>query len=123
MTGQERQQRTDATAKVDGSAAAIAGEVGQRRQQGAADVSTVGIDEVLFVAFGCIAPELRLVGHEGPGKGDGCTCSLVLLDEQVEVYRAALGDLLRVVEVPGGHTVMWDALAETSEAIEAFLAT
>jgi lipase len=49
--------------------------------------------------------------------------SWLFLDEQVEAYRAALGDLLRVVRVPGGHTVMWDALAETSEALEAFLAT
>ena len=49
--------------------------------------------------------------------------SWLFLDEQVDVYRAALGDLVEVVTVPGGHTVMWDALAETSEAIEAFLAT
>jgi lipase len=49
--------------------------------------------------------------------------SWLFLDEQVDMYRAALGDLLEVVEVPGGHTVMWDALAETSEALEAFLAT
>jgi lipase len=49
--------------------------------------------------------------------------SWLFLDEQVEAYRAALGDLLRVVTVPGGHTVMWDALAETSQALEAFLAT
>jgi lipase len=49
--------------------------------------------------------------------------SWLFLDEQVDAYQAALGDLLQVVEVPGGHTVMWDALAETSEALEAFLAT
>ncbi len=36
------------------------------------------------------------------------------------IYRAALGDLVEVVTVPGGHTVYWDALAETREAIEAF---
>jgi len=48
--------------------------------------------------------------------------SWLFLDEHVETYRAALGDLLEVVEVPGGHTVMWDALAETGRAVEAFLA-
>jgi hypothetical protein len=36
-------------------------------------------------------------------------------------YRDALGDLLAVVTVPGGHIVYWDALDETCEAIEAFL--
>jgi lipase len=38
-----------------------------------------------------------------------------------ELYRAALGDLLSVVVVPGGHTVLWDAFDETADAIEAFL--
>jgi lipase len=47
--------------------------------------------------------------------------SWLLLDEHVEAYRAALGDLLEVVTVPGGHTVFWDALAETTEALESFL--
>ena len=36
-------------------------------------------------------------------------------------HRAALGDLLEVVTVPGGHTLLWDAPAETGEAILAFL--
>ena len=39
-----------------------------------------------------------------------------------ELYRAALGDLLNVVVVPGGHSVLWDAFDETADAIEAFLA-
>ena len=39
-----------------------------------------------------------------------------------ENYRAALGDLLRVVVVPGGHIVIWDAHEETAAAIDAFLA-
>jgi pimeloyl-ACP methyl ester carboxylesterase len=39
-----------------------------------------------------------------------------------ELYRAALGDLLRVVVVPGGHSVLWDAFDETADAIEAFVA-
>lgn len=48
--------------------------------------------------------------------------SWLFLDEQVEIYRAALGDLLEEVMVPGGHTVMWDALEETGDALERFLA-
>jgi len=48
--------------------------------------------------------------------------SWLFLDEHVETYRAELGSLLEVVTVPGGHTVFWDALAETSEAIASFLA-
>ena len=42
-------------------------------------------------------------------------------DHLLEAHRAALGDLLEVVVVPGGHTVLWDALDETAEAIAAFL--
>jgi lipase len=42
-------------------------------------------------------------------------------DVFVEVYRDGLGDLFRVVDVPGGHTVFWDAFAETADAIDAFL--
>jgi len=38
-----------------------------------------------------------------------------------ELYRAALGDLLHVVVVPGGHSVLWDAFYETAAAIERFL--
>jgi lipase len=49
--------------------------------------------------------------------------SWLLLDEQIDAYQAALGDLLEVVTVPGGHTVFWDALAETTNALETFLAT
>lgn len=37
-------------------------------------------------------------------------------------YRRALGDLLDVAVVPGGHIVLWDAYEETSAAIRAFLA-
>ena len=40
-----------------------------------------------------------------------------LLDE----HRAALGDLLEVVMVDGGHTVLLDAFDETAAAIESFL--
>jgi len=42
-------------------------------------------------------------------------------DHLLEAHRTALGDLLEVVVVPGGHTVLWDALEETSAAIAAFL--
>ena len=43
-------------------------------------------------------------------------------DHLLDEHRAALGDLLEVVAVPGGHTVLWDALDETAAAIERFLA-
>jgi lipase len=42
-------------------------------------------------------------------------------DHLLDSHRAALGDLLEVVVVPGGHSVTWDALEETSAAIGAFL--
>lgn len=42
-------------------------------------------------------------------------------DHLLDAHRAALGDLLEVVVVPGGHTVLWDALEETEAAIVAFL--
>jgi lipase len=41
---------------------------------------------------------------------------------EAELYRRALGELLRVVVVPGGHSVLWDAFDETADAIETFLA-
>jgi lipase len=37
--------------------------------------------------------------------------------EQVETYRVALGDRLRVVEVPGMHMVQWDAFDEVASAV------
>jgi pimeloyl-ACP methyl ester carboxylesterase len=39
----------------------------------------------------------------------------------VEAYRETAGELLESTELPGGHIVMWDALAETADAIERFL--
>jgi lipase len=42
---------------------------------------------------------------------------------EVELYRAALGDLLQVTVVPGGHIVLWDAYEETAAAIDSFLGT
>ena len=35
------------------------------------------------------------------------------LDEHARRYEEALGDRARVVRVPGGHVVLWDALEET----------
>lgn len=36
---------------------------------------------------------------------------------QVDAYRVALGDRLRVVEVPGMHMVQWDAFDEVASAV------
>ncbi len=47
--------------------------------------------------------------------------SWLVLDHQIADYGAALGDLFQVVTVPGGHTVLWDAFAETAAAVESFL--
>jgi lipase len=43
-------------------------------------------------------------------------------DHMLEAHRVALGDLLQVVVVPGGHSVLWDAFEETADAIVSFLA-
>ena len=43
-------------------------------------------------------------------------------DHLLDAHRAALGDFLEVVTVTGGHTVLWDALGETADAIAGFLA-
>lgn len=50
--------------------------------------------------------------------GDRSFLPYVQLDE----HRAAIGELLEVVVVEGGHTLLWDALEQTAEAITAFLA-
>lgn len=42
-------------------------------------------------------------------------------DHLLDAHREALGDLLRVVIVPGGHSVLWDAPDEAGAAIAAFL--
>ena len=47
--------------------------------------------------------------------------SVVVLAGQLELYRQALGDLMTVEVVPGGHSVLWDAFDETAAAIDAFL--
>jgi lipase len=45
----------------------------------------------------------------------------VAVDAIVDMCRAAYGELLEVVDVDGGHTVMWDAFDETARAVEEFL--
>ena len=42
-------------------------------------------------------------------------------DHLLDAHRDALGDLLEVAVVPGGHSVLWDALEETAVAVSAFL--
>jgi pimeloyl-ACP methyl ester carboxylesterase len=42
-------------------------------------------------------------------------------DADVAALRDALGAALEVVTVPGGHIVLWDAFAETADAVERFL--
>jgi lipase len=43
-------------------------------------------------------------------------------DHLLDAHRAALGNRLEVVTVAGGHTVLWDALDETADAVASFLA-
>lgn len=43
-------------------------------------------------------------------------------DHLLEAHRAGAGDLLEVVVVEGGHTLLWDALEQTAEVVAAFLA-
>jgi lipase len=42
-------------------------------------------------------------------------------DLLLDAHREALGDLLEVVVVPGGHTVLWDSFEETAAAVASFL--
>jgi lipase len=42
-------------------------------------------------------------------------------EEQIDAYRDALGDRLRIVEVPGMHIVQWDAFEEVAGAVEELL--
>jgi lipase len=41
--------------------------------------------------------------------------------DQIEAYRAGLGERIEIVDVPGGHIVYWDAFEETANAVERFL--
>jgi lipase len=58
------------------------------------------------------APTLLVLGER----------SYLPYDHLLDAHRAALGDLLEVVVVPGGHSVLWDALDETAAAVGEFLA-
>ena len=40
---------------------------------------------------------------------------------QLTEYSQALGDLIEIIEVPGGHILYWDAYEETADAVEQFL--
>lgn len=48
--------------------------------------------------------------------------SYLSYDHLLDAHREAVGDLLQVVTVPGGHTVLWDAPSETARAIADFVA-
>jgi lipase len=62
--------------------------------------------------FECVrVPTLLLLGER----------SYLPYDELLQPHAQALGELLQVVRVPGGHTVLWDALDETAAAVENFL--
>ena len=71
------------------------------------------------------------MASQPPRFEDVCIPTLLVLGERsylpydhlLDAHRAALGDLLEVAVVPGGHSVLWDAPQETSAAIAAFLAS
>lgn len=42
-------------------------------------------------------------------------------EEQIEAYATVLGDLIRIVDLPGGHMIFWDAYEQTADALDAFL--
>jgi lipase len=42
-------------------------------------------------------------------------------DALLDDHTSALGNLLEVVRIPAGHTVLWDSFADTAAAIERFL--
>jgi lipase len=42
-------------------------------------------------------------------------------EDQIDAYETILGDLVRVVGVPGGHMVYWDAYEQTADAVQRFL--
>ena len=42
-------------------------------------------------------------------------------EDQIDAYATVLGDLIEIVEVPGGHYVIWDAYEQTADALDRFL--
>jgi lipase len=76
----------------------------------------------------CVVTAYAELATDPPSFADLRVPTLVVLGSDsylpydlVDGHRAALGELLEVVTVPGGHTVLWDAFDETAEAIERFL--
>ena len=63
-----------------------------------------------------------------PGLPTSCPTLLVRAengivdDRQEDLLRDALGEALTVVRVPGSHSVVWDALPQTADAVAAHLA-
>ena len=47
--------------------------------------------------------------------------SYIPYDHLLDAHLAVLGEELQIVRVPGGHTVLWDALEEAVAAVERFL--
>jgi lipase len=74
----------------------------------------------VIAAYGelATAPELRVAVPTLVVRG---ASSNVCPDPLLDLLRAAGGELVESVDVPGGHTVFWDALDETGEAVAAFL--
>ena len=78
-----------------------------------------------------VAVAYREVGEVPPAIGAARIPTLVVAAThskfvslgEVELFRAALGDLFTAVVVPGGHMVLWDAFEETADAIERFLSS
>jgi lipase len=59
-----------------------------------------------------VVPTLLVIGRH----------SYLPYDHMLDEHRRALGELLEVVTVGGGHTVLWDAFDEVADAVERFLA-
>jgi lipase len=71
-------------------------------------------------AFGEMARALPEGALERPVRVARARESRVCPLELIEAYRESAGELLSDVELPGGHTPMWDAPAEAALAIEQF---
>ncbi|MGL6279371.1 MAG: alpha/beta fold hydrolase [Gaiella sp.] len=63
----------------------------------------------------------QLDGLDAPTLLVAGAASYVPVGELVPDLTAALGERLELVTVPGGHTVLWDALPETTAAVTSFL--
>ena len=107
-----RTTRDDVTADLDGFLVADTDGRWRYRYSQAAVVASYGEMSSAAPSFDAARiPTLLVLGED----------SYVTYDHLLDEHRAALGDMLEVVTVPGGHTVLWDALAETATAISSFL--